>query len=126
MSDARISSPAIALALPLSLSSVTKELKRLGLNKIYIMPVARAASEHSRPGKIISLDLKKLGRLTVVGHSIIGARSPRKRGAGGEYLHVIAYTELLVDEKASTSTCSLIWAAGLLDKVWRDDQPGDD
>ena len=56
-----------------------------------------------------------------MGHPITGDRSQRKRGAGWEYLHVcvddhsrLAYSELLPDEKARTSPCFLIRAAGWL------------
>lgn len=121
----RMSSPAIALALSLPLSSVTNELKRLGLSKLPRLeprqPVVRY--EHSQPGEMIHLDIKKLGRIDGVGHRITGDRSKRKRGAGWEYLHVcvddhsrLAYTELLADEKATTSTCFLIRAAGWFER----------
>jgi transposase InsO family protein len=119
----RMSGPAIAFTLSLPLSSVTNELRRLGLNKLSRLeprpPVVRY--EHSQPGEMIHLDIKKLGRIEVVGHRITGDRSKRKRGAGWEYLHVcvddhsrLAYTELLSDEKATTSTCFLIRAAAWL------------
>jgi len=119
----RLSGPAIALTLSLPVSSVTNELRRLGLNKLSRMepklPVVRY--EHSQPGEMIHLDIKKLGRIDGVGHRITGDRSKRKRGAGWEYLHVcvddhsrLAYTELLPDEKAATSTYFLIRAAAWL------------
>jgi transposase InsO family protein len=121
----RMSSPAIALTFSLPISSVTNELRWLGLNKLSRLepkpPVVRY--EHSQPGDMIHLDIKKLGRIDGVGHRITGDRSKRKRGAGWEYLHVcvddhsrLAYTELLPDEKATTSTCFLIRAAGWLKK----------
>jgi transposase InsO family protein len=121
----RMSGPAIALALSMPVSSVTNELRRLGLNKLSRLepkpPVVRY--EHSQPGEMIHLDIKKLGRIDGVGHRITGDRSKRKRGAGWEYLHVcvddhsrLAYTELLPDEKATTSTCFLIRAAGWLER----------
>lgn len=119
----RLTSPQIALSLSLPISSVTNELRRLGLNKLSRLeprpPVVRY--EHSRPGEMIHLDIKKLGRIDGVGHRIHGDRSRRQRGAGWEYLHVcvddhsrLAYTELLPDEKATTSTCFLIRAADWL------------
>ena len=121
----RLSSPAIAFTLSLPVSSVTNELRRLGLSKLSRLepkpPVVRY--EHSQPGEMIHLDIKKLGRIDGVGHRITGDRSKRKRGAGWEYLHVcvddhsrLAYTELLPDEKAVTSTCFLIRAVGWLEK----------
>lgn len=121
----RMSGPAIALALSLPLSSVTNELRRLGLNKLSRLepkpPVVRY--EHQAAGDMVHIDIKKLGRIEVVGHRITGDRSKRKRGAGWEYLHVcvddhsrLAYTELLPDEKATTSTCFLMRAAGWFDR----------
>lgn len=121
----RLSSPAIAFTLSLPISSVTNELRRLGLSKLSRLeprpPVVRY--EHSRPGEMIHLDIKKLGRIDGVGHRIHGDRSKRKRGAGWEYLHVcvddhsrLAYTELLPDEKATTATCFLIRAANWLQR----------
>ena len=117
----RLSSPEIAASLSLPISSVTNELRRLGLNKLSRLeprpPVVRY--EHAAPGDMVHIDIKKLGRIDGVGHRITGDRSKRKRGAGWEYLHVcvddhsrLAYTELLPDEKATTATCFLIRAAG--------------
>jgi len=62
---------------------------------------------------MVHMDVKKLGRIDGVGHRITGDRSGRQRGAGWEYLQVcvddhsrLAYTELLPNEKATTSSCS--------------------
>jgi tRNA U34 2-thiouridine synthase MnmA/TrmU len=38
--------------------------------------------EHEKPGDMIHLDIKKLGRIDGVGHRITGDRSRRPRGAG--------------------------------------------
>jgi hypothetical protein len=58
----------------------------LGLNKVSRLelrpPVVRY--EHSRPGKMIHMDIKKIGRIEVVGHRLTGDSSQRKRGAGWE------------------------------------------
>ena len=116
----RLSSPEIAASLSLPVSSVTNELRRLGLNKLSRLeprpPVVRY--EHEAPGDMVHIDIKKLGRIDGVGHRITGDRSRRKRGSGWEYLHVcvddhsrLACTELLPDEKATTATCFLIRAA---------------
>lgn len=115
----RMSSLQIAFSLSLPVSSVTLELRRLGLNKLPGLepkpPVIRY--EHKHPGDMIHMDVKKLGRIDGVGHRITGDRSRRGRGAGWEFLHVcvddhsrLAYTELLPDEKATTSTCFMIRA----------------
>ncbi|MBU1156673.1 MAG: IS481 family transposase [Proteobacteria bacterium] len=119
----RMNSPQIAFSLSMPLSTVTLELRRLGLNRLSRLepkpPVIRY--EHKAPGDMIHLDVKKLGKIDGVGHRIHGDRSRRKRGIGWEYLHVcvddhsrLAYTELLPDEKATTATCFLIRAADWL------------
>ena len=115
----RLSSLEIAFSLSLPVSSVTLELRRLKLNKLSGLepkpPVVRY--EYKAPGEMIHLDVKKLGRIDGVGHRITGDRSRRQRGAGWEYLHVcvddhsrLAYSELLPDEKATSSSCFMIRA----------------
>ncbi len=68
----RLSSPAIAFTLSLPVSSVTNELRRLGLSKPSRLeprpPVVR--HEHQAPGDMIHLDIKKPGRIDGVGHRI--------------------------------------------------------
>jgi transposase InsO family protein len=119
----RKSSLEIAHLLSLPISSVTLELRRLGLNRLSrLEPKAPAARyEHQQPGEMIHLDIKKLGKIKGVGHRIHGDRSKRSRGAGWEFLHVcvddhsrLAYSELLPDEKAATATCFLLRAAAWL------------
>ena len=116
----RVNSPQIAFSLSMPLSTVTLELRRLGLNRLSRLepkpPIIRY--DHKAPGDMIHLDVKKLGKIDGVGHRIHGDRSKRSRGAGWEYPHVcvddhsrLAYTELLPDEKATTATCFLICAA---------------
>jgi transposase InsO family protein len=118
-----MSSLEIAFSLSLPVSSVTLELRRLGLNKLPRLepkaPILRY--EHKAPGDMIHLDIKKLGKIDGVGHRIHGDRSRRGRGAGWEYLHVcvddhsrLAYSELLPDEKAASATCFLIRASDWL------------
>ena len=63
----RMSGPAIAFSLSLPISSVTLELRRLGLNRLSCLepkaPIMRY--EHESPGDMIHLDIKKLGRIDV-------------------------------------------------------------
>ena len=119
MRRTRMSSLQIAFSLSMPLSTVTLELRRLGLNRLSRLepkpPIIHY--EHKAPGEMIHLDINKLGRIDGVGHRIHGDRSRRKRGIGWEYLHVcvddhsrLAYTELLGDEKTTTATCFLIRA----------------
>lgn len=105
---ARYSSPRIARDLALPLSTVVVLVRRLGLARLASLepprPVVRY--EKARPGEMLHLDTKKLGRIGRVGHRIHGNRSTRVRGIGWEVLHVaiddatrLAYVELLEDEK---------------------------
>lgn len=86
----RMNSPQIAFSLSMPVSTVTLELRRLGLNRLSRLeprlPVI--CYEHKAPGDMIHLDIKKLGKIDGVGHRIHGDRSKRSRGAGWEYLHV--------------------------------------
>ena len=66
-----------------------------------------SAHERERPGELLHLDTKKLGRIGGLGHRITGRRTGvinRHLGIGWEYLHVcvddasrLAYTEILAD-----------------------------
>lgn len=116
----RRSAPYIARYLGLPLSTVVAVQRRLGLNRLSRLepprPVVRY--ERARPGELVHLDVKKLGRIGRVGHRIHGDRSRRGRGVGWEYLHVaiddctrLAYAELLVDERADRATAFLRRAA---------------
>ena len=73
-----MTSPAIAFVLSMPLSSVGLELRRLGLNRLSRLepkpPVMRY--EHEKPGDMIHLDIKKLGRIDGVGHRITGYCKP--------------------------------------------------
>ena len=100
----------IAAELGLSPATVSRILRRRGLNKLSALepaePVRRYERQH--PGEIIHIDIKKLGRFNTVGHRITGDRSGQSnsRGVGWEYLHLaiddhsrVAYSEILPDEK---------------------------
>jgi hypothetical protein len=76
--------------------------------------------ERARPGELVHIDVKKLGRIPDGGgHKVLGraAGSPnkdRRNGAGYAYLHTalddhtrLAYTEDLPDEKAATCAAFL-------------------
>ena len=101
----RMSGPAIARRLPMPRSTVGAILRRLGLGKLSALeekpPVRRYQRE--RPGELIPIDTKRLGRIDGVGHRITGDRrgQSNKRGTGWEVPHVaiddatrLAYTEV--------------------------------
>ena len=83
----------IAAETGVSPATVSRVLRRQGLNKLSALepaePVRRYEREH--PGELIHLDIKKLGRIGSVGHRITG-RYPgavnRHHGIGWEFVHV--------------------------------------
>lgn len=116
----RWSSPRIARELDLPVSTVVVTLRRLGLSRLRSLepprPVVRY--ERSRPGELLHIDIKKLGRIGRIGHRINGNRRTAVRGIGWEYLHVcvddasrLAYSEVLSDEKGHTCAAFLERAA---------------
>jgi len=73
--------------------------------------------ERQRPGELLQVDTKKLGRIGGVGHRIHRDRSRRSRGVGWEYLHAcvddatrMSYTEVLSDERGETCAGFIRWA----------------
>jgi transposase len=110
----RFTGPEIADTLGMALSTVSGILTRIGMGKlgrIGLEPPERY--ERQRPGELIHIDVKKLGRIGKrgAGHRATGNRGPgrRSRGAGWEFVHIciddatrLAYVELLPDEKATT------------------------
>jgi transposase InsO family protein len=86
--------------------------------------------ERERPGELIHLDTRKLGRIERIGHRITGDRSRRSRGAGWELAHVaiddasrLAYAEVLPSDGRDDSTAfperALAWLAGYGIRVQR-------
>ena len=104
----RCSGKQIAAELGLSSATVSRILRRLGLNRIRDIeppePIRRY--ERDSPGELIHLDIKTLARFHQVGHRMTGNRRQNSNGAGWESVHVciddhsrIAYVEVLPDEK---------------------------
>jgi transposase InsO family protein len=113
----RQSGPQIADALRLPLSTTGAVLRRLGLGRLPSLtprpPVVRY--ERERPGELLHIDAKRLGRISGLGHRITGdpGRHPRHH-PGWESLHVaiddcsrVAYAELLPDETARSAVLFL-------------------
>ena len=120
----RLTGPEIAETLEMATSTVSAVLKRIGLGKLSRLepeePVRRY--ERSRPGELIHIDVKKLGRIVGgAGHRVLGRQGQRRNPArldaagiarksvGWECVHVcvddatrMAYVEVLPDEKAIT------------------------
>ena len=119
----RFSAPELAELLGLPCSTVSAVLKRCGLGKLGrlgLEPPERY--ERERPGELIHIDVKKLGRIErgagkriFGGHShytgsFIDAAGTRRRKAGWDFVHIaiddatrLAYAEVLTDEQAPTA-----------------------
>jgi transposase InsO family protein len=107
----RLTQARIAQALGVSKSTVGRVLARAGLSRLSDLepsePVVRY--EHARPGDLIHIDTKKLGRIERMSHRVTGNRRDTFDGAGWEYLFVaiddharIGFTDMHPDEgKAS-------------------------
>ena len=109
----------IAAEVMVSKATVFRILRRLGLNRLKALepaaPIIRY--ERQRPGELLHLDTKKLGRIGAIGHRITGRHTGivnRHRGIGWEFLHVciddasrLAYTEILPDERKESAVAFL-------------------
>jgi transposase InsO family protein len=108
----------IAAELGISPATVSRILKRLGLNRLSALepaePVRRYERDH--PGELIHIDIKKLGRFSRIGHRMTGVRSEesRSRSAGWEYVHVcvddasrLAYADIKKDERKRSAVAFL-------------------
>jgi len=125
----RMTAAEIAEVLGMALSTVSRWLRRIGLGKRSALapPEPPNRYERKRPGELIHVDVKKLGRIRGVGHRISGSRASqagtRREGrrigaAGWEFVHAcvddatrLAYVEVLPDEKGPTAAAFLRRAA---------------
>ena len=119
----RFTAAEIAETLGMALSTVSGILTRIGMGKLGLIGLEQPTRyERSRPGELVHIDVKKLGRIAGAGHRITGDRSSqniryrrRLRGElGWEFVHVavddysrLAYAEVLQDEKALTAAAFL-------------------
>jgi transposase InsO family protein len=114
----RLTGKAIAAEVRVSPATVSRVLRRLGLNKLSALepePVRRY--ERENPGELIHLDIKKLGKIGSVGHRITGRRTGvvnRHLGIGWEFVHVciddasrIAFSSVMKDERKESAVAFL-------------------
>ena len=112
----RLTLAMIAQQLGLSRSTVARICAEANLNhlsKLEPAPVVRRY-ERSQPGELLHLDVKKLGRITHVGHRITGNRSHVYGNAGWECVHVaiddtsrVAYAQVFPDEQKHNTVAFL-------------------
>src|SRR5881227_1870464 len=116
----RFTAAEIAETLGMAISTVSGILTRIGMGKLGRLGLEPAERyERERPGELIHIDVKKLGRILRPGHRVTGRRSATRNtytadgrrvgDAGWEYVHIavddctrLAYAEVLADEKATT------------------------
>jgi len=100
----------IAVELTISPATVSRILRRLGLNRLSALEPAEPVRRYERekPGEMIHIDIKKLGRFNTIGHRMTGVRSEqgRTRGAGWEFVHVaiddhsrVAFAKVMSNER---------------------------
>jgi transposase InsO family protein len=116
----RMTAAEIAEVLGMALSTVSAVLLRIGLGKRSRLEPAEPANryERKRPGELLHIDVKKLGRIDKIGHRFTRHQTSRNarnhwgrpRLIGWEYAHVcvddatrLAYVEVLDDEKGITA-----------------------
>jgi transposase InsO family protein len=117
----RFTGPEIAECLGMAISTVSGVLTRIGMGKLGRLGLEPAQRyERQRPGELIHIDVKKLGRIERgAGHRITGRRrrnpdrtdaaGRRRKTVGWECVHIaiddctrLAYAEVLADEKTTT------------------------
>jgi transposase InsO family protein len=113
----RMTGAEIAETLGMPASTVSGILTRIGLGKLWRLEPLEPPNryEKPRPGELVHVDVKKLGRIGRPGHRVTGRVSGgghhrRAYHLGWEYVHVaiddatrLVYVEVLEDEKAATA-----------------------
>jgi transposase InsO family protein len=118
----RFTGPEIAETLGMALSTVSGILTRSGMGKLGRLGMEPAQRyERERPGELVHIDVKKLGRIVGgAGHRATGHKhytrratdraGQRRKTAGWDYVHIavddatrLAYAEVLTDERATTA-----------------------
>ena len=108
----------IAAELGVSRATVGRILTRHGLNRWRDLEPAEPARRYERdkPGEMIHIDIKKLGRFNRVGHRITGDRTghSNSRGIGWEFVHVcvddhsrLGFAEVMPDERKQSAVTFL-------------------
>ena len=118
----------IASELGISAATVSRILRRLGLNRLSALEPAEPVRRYERdkPGEMIHIDIKKLGRFNRIGHRITGDRrgQSNSRGVGWEYVHVaiddhsrIAFAKVMPSEKKPSAIAFLKDAVAYYDSL---------
>jgi transposase InsO family protein len=133
----RFTAAEIAETLGMALSTVSGILTRIGMGRLGRIGLEQPIRyERSRPGELVHIDVKKLGRIQGgAGQRAFGDRRRRSNSTytdkdghrrsrkGWEYVHIavddysrLAYAEVLADEKATTVVAFLRRAVTFYDR----------
>lgn len=121
----RFTAARIAHTVGVAPATVSRVLKRHGLNRLKALappePVRRY--QRARPGELVHLDTKPLGRFVRPGHRVTGRRR-RSARRGFEYVHVaiddrsrIAYARIYPDQSAPSAAAFLEAALTYYDRL---------
>jgi transposase InsO family protein len=120
----RFTAPEIAETLGMALSTVSGILRKVGMGRLGRLGLEQPVRyERSRPGELVHVDVKRLGRIEggagkrIYGHgkrhyrpTFTDLDGHRRHSVGWEFVHVavddysrLAYAEVLADEKAVTA-----------------------
>jgi len=108
----------IAATVGVSPATVSRVLKRLGLSKLSALEPVEPPRRYQRerPGEMIHIDIKKLGKFDQIGHRITGDRKGQSnsRGVGWEYVHVciddasrVAFSKIMKTERKGSAVAFL-------------------
>ena len=108
----------IAAEVGVSAATISRILKRLGLNRLSALEPAEPIRRYERatPGEIVHIDIKKLGKFNRIGHRVTGDRTGQSntRGVGWEFVHVciddasrVAFSKIMKDEKKGSAVAFL-------------------
>ena len=109
----------IAQYIGCSISTVSRICAQAGLSRLASLEPAEPVRryEHEHPGDLLHIDIKKLGRIEVMGYRVTGDQSIRARGAGWEFLFVgiddharIGLTQLYAEETTPSAVKFLDYA----------------
>ena len=113
----RLTGQAIAAETGVSPATVSRILKKLGLNRLSALEPAEPPRRYQRdrPGELIHIDIKKLGKFNRAGHRATGERAGnRNRGVGWEFVHVaiddasrIAFSRVMASERQTCASAFL-------------------
>jgi transposase InsO family protein len=114
--ELRLGPHPLGWALGLAASTVHAILRRNGCSRLRERPARGeiVRYERERPGELVHVDVKKLGRIVKPSHRVTGDRRDRNRGAGWQYVFVaiddatrLGFASIFPDESAESALAFL-------------------